>query len=358
MKLARYFFCIILFSLTGLAYSFSYDSAVYAAQKGNWEDAHALLNGIMVNHPDDGPVVYDAGVAEYTLGNAHQAAACFVRAAECAHDDKDLRFRSYFNAGNAYVDDKNLKVALEQYDKALAIEPDSQHARHNRDRVAQMLQEQEKQEQQKDNDQNKDDKNDNQDNKDQQQKDQNNGDDQSDNGKNDQSGDSNDQNNQNGDQKKNQSDSSKDKQGGDTSEQESQGEQGDDADGDSNDIKRKEHGNQKQKQKQSAHNEKRNGDQQLDKKTDGTHGERDKQQGNKHNQTPEKQNESNDKTNIPVEGTQEQGKDGDQYGEIAINDPWLLSVLNNQELNDKAINKQLMEAKVRQHGGKNVQNCW
>ena len=46
------------------------------------------------------------------------------------------------------------------------------------------------------------------------------------------------------------------------------------------------------------------------------------------------------------------------YGEIAIDDPWLLNVLNNQELKDKAINKQLMEAKVRQHGGKNGQNCW
>jgi len=41
-----------------------------------------------------------------------------------------------------------------------------------------------------------------------------------------------------------------------------------------------------------------------------------------------------------------------------IDDPWLLDILNNQELRDKAINKKLMEAKVRQHGGKNGQNCW
>ena len=47
----------------------------------------------------------------------------------------------------------------------------------------------------------------------------------------------------------------------------------------------------------------------------------------------------------------------EQFGQ-KIDDPWLLDILNNQELKDKAINKQLMEAKVRQHGGKNGQNCW
>ena len=360
MKLAH-IFCIALLSSSGLTHSFSYDSAVYAAQKGKWEDAQALLNSIMVNHPDDAPVLYDAGVAEYNLGNAHQAAACFVRAAECAHDNKDLRFRSYFNAGNAYVDDKNLKVALEQYDKALAIEPDNEPARHNRDRVAQMLQEQDKQDKknndQKD-DQEKDDKNENQDNKDKQQKDQNGGDDQPDSGKDDQSGDGNDQDDQNGDQKKNKSGSSKNKQRGDTSEQESHADQGDNADGESNDTKRKEHGNQKKDQEQSAQDEKRNGDQQLDKKTHSAKDEGGKQQGSEHNQAPEKQNEINNKTNVSAEGGQEQAKDDDQYGQIAINDPWLLNVLNNQELRDKAMNKQLMEAKIRQHGGKNVQNCW
>src|SRR6266446_7459893 len=141
MKLTIYIFCILIVQ-TSQPEPFSYDSAIYAAQKGNWKDAYAALNNIITHNPDSADVMYDAGVATYNLGNSCQAATCFTRAAECSAD-KDICFRGYFNAGNAYVDQKDLKSALEQYDKALAIEPDNEYARHNRDRVEQMLQQQE-----------------------------------------------------------------------------------------------------------------------------------------------------------------------------------------------------------------------
>ena len=41
-----------------------------------------------------------------------------------------------------------------------------------------------------------------------------------------------------------------------------------------------------------------------------------------------------------------------------LQDPWLVNILQKQEDMDKATNKQLMEAKIRQHGGKNGQNSW
>ena len=56
--------------------------------------------------------------------------------------------------------------------------------------------------------------------------------------------------------------------------------------------------------------------------------------------------------------TQQFFVEGNERDETVIHDPWLLNILNNQELHDKAVNKQLMEAKIRQHGGKNGQNCW
>lgn len=341
---------LVLLGLPNLAYSFSYDSAIYAAQKGNWQDAHATLNSIVTNKPDNADVVYDAGVAAYTLGSFSQAAAYFVRAAELAHHDKNLQFRAHFNAGNACVDDKNLPCALEQYDKALALEPDNEHARHNRDRVAQMLEQQEQQ-QQKENDQKDDQKKDDKQEKDKQDQ---NGDDQQ---QQNQSGDDKQDNNQQGNE---QSGDQKDKQN-EGSDKKSQGEQGDNADGDSDDTQRKEHGNKKQQQKNSEDNKKRNGNQELDKKTKDQQSKPKNQQGNEHNKTPEKQNITDNKSNASSAAGQDGQADGDdKKGEIALNDPWLLQVLNNQEQKDKAINKQLMEAKVRQHqqGGKNGQNCW
>lgn len=349
---------LILLSSTSLIFSFSYDSAIYAAQKGDWQDAHATLSGIITNNPDDADVLHDAGVAAYKLGNTSQAKACFLRCAECAHND-DLRFNAYFKAGNACVDDKDLQGALEQYDKALVIKPYDEYARHNRDRVEQMLQEQEKQqEQQKENDQ-KEDQQENQENNDQDKQDQNQ-DNQSGNDKDQQQGNDPSSAKACEDRQKNQQ--GNDQQGQNKKEngsnQQSQGDQGNDANNGDKDAQRKEQGNKQQREKQPANKQERNGEQELDKKSDSAEGERDKQQGNKHNKAPEKQNETDDKNNVASAGAQEQGKDDDKHGGIGIDDPWLLNILNNQEEQDKSINKQLMEARVRQHGGKNGQNCW
>ena len=329
MKLALYFFGTVILTTSNLSYSFSYDSAIYAAQKGSWQDAHAALNSIVTNKPDNDDVVYDAGVAAYNLGNFSQAAACFMRAAELAHhDDKKLCFRAHFNAGNAFVDDKNLKRALEQYDKALVIEPNNEQARHNRDRVAQMLQEsssakasKDKQEKQQDQ-QKKDDQKKNQDQQDKREKDQGGNDQSGDD--NDQQGNDNDQQQQDGGQQSDQSGDKKNKQGGDQSssakatedrsDQEAQGEQGDGAEHGDKNAQRKEHGDKEQQQKKPADNKERNGDHELDEKADSAQSEQDKQQGNKHNKAPEKQNTTNDKTNVPAEGGREQAKEDDKYG--------------------------------------------
>src|SRR5437773_928806 len=82
-----------------MIYSSSYDSAIYKAQKGNWQDAHVALNNIITHNPDSADVVYDAGVVAYNLGNKCQAGTCFARAAERS-TDKNIAFRAHFNAGN------------------------------------------------------------------------------------------------------------------------------------------------------------------------------------------------------------------------------------------------------------------
>jgi Ca-activated chloride channel homolog len=348
---------ILIFLITpSFVYPFSYDSAIHQAQKGNWQDAHNALNSIITDNPDRADVIYDAGVAAYNLGNRCQAATCFARAAECSAD-KNIVFCAHFNAGNLYVDEKKLERALEEYDKALAIEPDNEYARHNRDRVKQMLQQQEqekqqdkqqqdeqnqdqeKQDQEKDQQQDQDDK---QDKQDQNQK-QNGNDQQSSNGN-----DKKDGQDQKGNEKQNQKDDSSQDE---SSNKQTQGDskQRDAADN-SKDAQRKEHrDNKKEKHQNAGNDKKRDGNQKFDKQPQDAQKEGTEQQGDKHSTTPEQANDGeHNKSNVPGEDGQEQ----------AIIDQWLLNILNNQEMHDKAVNKQLMEAKIRQQGGKNGQNCW
>jgi tetratricopeptide (TPR) repeat protein len=349
-------FLFVVLGVPQLMHPFSYDSAIHAAQKGDWQSAYSLLNSIIINNPDNAEVLHDAGVTAQKLGNTSQARACFMRSAECAQDD-NLRFNAHFKAGNVCVDDKDLSCALEQYDKALAIKPDDEYAQHNRDRVAEMLQKQEQQEQKQEEQQKQE-----QEQEEQQEQDSSSAEASEDKQQQQQKQDQNNKkDNQPGQNKKEDSpgdkpSSTKDSEDG--SDQQSQGEKRNDAKSGDKDAQRKEHRNKKQGEKKPANNQDRNGDHELDKKSENAQKERESQQGNKHNKAPEKQNETNDKTNVASQGVQGQDKDDDKQGMMKIEDPWLLNILNHQEEQDKSINKQLMEAKVRQHGGKNAQNFW
>jgi Ca-activated chloride channel homolog len=368
MKIMMNFFIGVLFFTSFSLYSFSYDTAAYAAQNGKWKDAHEKLNNILVDSPDRADVLYDAGVAAYNLKNYTEAAACFSRAAECT-DDKKLRTNSYFNAGNALVDAQDLTVALDCYEKVLALDSAHEYARHNRDRVKQMLEEEKnKQEQQGDDEKKDDQKNDDQ--KDEQEQ-------------NDQQNEKNDQQNQSQNDKQDQQGNDKQQQGGqsdsseDGSDKESKGDQGDDAERGSNNAQRKDHGNKEKNQNKSADQQKRDSDQQLKEKSDDKNSKSDTKQGDKHKKSPEKQLNNSDNASVPSQEGQEQDKKGDLSAEALaeedagaqqedmqksfeqkIQDPWLLSVLNNQEERDKVMNKLLMETKINQHGGKDGQNCW
>jgi Ca-activated chloride channel family protein len=352
MKLLIFIFLMI----TNLTHPLSYDSAIYKAQKGNWQDAHSALSSIITDNPDRADVMYDAGVAAYNLGNKCQAATCFARAAECSND-KHIAFCAHFNAGNTYVDEKKLEIALAEYDKALAIEPDNEYAHHNRDRVAQMLQEQQQKEKQEDQQQSQDDKQDQDEQQDKDKQDQNkdDGQDQKNQEQNQDGNDSQSSNgnnkkdgkqNQNGNDKQEQNDSSQDE----SLDKQSQGDSDQrDAADKSKDAQRQKHGKDKKEQHQnSADDKKRNDKNKFDKQSQDAQKEGNEQQSDKHEKTPGQQNIGDDKDNLSAQEGQEQ----------AISDPWLLRILNDQEVHDKAVNKQLMEAKIRQQGGKNGQNCW
>ncbi len=361
-----------------VTHPFAYDAAIYAAQKGDIKSADQQLRTMVTHSPDNAQVLYDAGVIADKLNNTQQAAAYFSRAAEYAGNDKNLQFQAYFNAANASVAHKDLKNALTHYDKALVIKPENEYARHNRDRVAQMLKEQEKNDQQKkknDKNEQKENDNENNDQQGQQEKDNTSGDD----------GDQEQQNNDNGQQEgKDQQQKNNNNSSDDGLNEKSQSEQGKDSAQDSKREEGKQQGNKEKGDQNSANNQERDSEQDFDKKSDHADDKGEKQQGKQHKKTPEKENIAEDNTSLSSDDKQGQDKDKTEQGsgnalqdggkeeqnlvdaqqekeqelEKKLNDPWLLNVLNDQEMRDKAMNKRLMEAKVRQYGGKNGQNNW
>ncbi len=358
-------FVAILIMHSPLFCSFSYDKATYAAQQGKWDDAHQKLHALLVDRPDDADLLYDAGVAAHNIGNSAQAATCFSRSAEYAHND-DLRVRAHYNAGNAYAAHKNLQAAVAHYEKVLAIDPSHEYARHNYERVKQMLEEQKKednkkQDQQKNDEQSdkdkQDQKDDTQSSDGDQQKNQNDQQDGDDEQGDQQDGQQQQGDNQKGDKQKNNS-SRRDQQ----SDQQSNGDQEQEADSGSRDAERKQHGdNKKEQKKKSTDKQERNGDQDFDQQSENDKAQGDKQQTDKQNNTPEKENKEINSNNVSSASGQEQVENGDMRDAIEqkIDNPFLMKILQEQEMRDKAMNKQLMSAKIRQSGGgSNGQNCW
>ena len=351
----------MLFSVS-CALPFQYDKASHNAQQGKWVDAHEALNKLLINQPDNADLLYDAGVAAYNLEKYSQACAYFSRAAECS-DHNNLKKRALFNAGNACVDCQQLEDALAQYDAILMLDKNDEYARHNRDKVAEMLQkkqEQEQQQEQQDKEKqsqgeqkNDDQKNDSQQGQ-EQQKDQQGNDQQSNNG-------------QQSDQKNNDQSGSK--------EQSQNNESRDGADGSNGDAGQDKR-NKEEQGSNAQQDEQRNSDHHSQDKLDQEKGDRNNQQRDEHNATPDNGNEKShqkDDTSVTpsedkAQGVGQQGASDDAghqgQEEMAsmiegkVNDPLLVRILEQQEARDKAINKQLMEAKIRQNGGKNGQNCW
>lgn len=129
--------------------SVSHGLAVCDGRKGAWDKALVRMVDLLAQDYDDPRILYDAGVAAYKTGQFEQARAYFQ---DCCASDKscnELKECAYFNKGNVDVEQKKLEDALSAYQQTLEINPDNQAARHNRDKVKEML-EQQKQQEQKD----------------------------------------------------------------------------------------------------------------------------------------------------------------------------------------------------------------
>jgi tetratricopeptide (TPR) repeat protein len=144
MKNIQYFLLIFVVAGSIVHAVWEHDRAIYASQKGDWKYAYNLLTKTMVHNPSDTSVTYDMGVSAYRLQDYKHAAAYFDAVANNETVNKELKKQAYFNAGNSYAFQEKFDEAIERYAQALTIEPEDEHARHNKE-IIERLKEQQKQ---------------------------------------------------------------------------------------------------------------------------------------------------------------------------------------------------------------------
>lgn len=125
----------------------NYGKAITQTHVNNWESAQTSINQLLVDQPTRADLLYDAGVAAYRLQEYPKAQAYFEHVTQ-SDAPLHLKEQAYFNMGNAYVQQKQLKDAIVAYEQVLDINPDNERAQHNLEIVKQMLQEEEQQKQQ------------------------------------------------------------------------------------------------------------------------------------------------------------------------------------------------------------------
>jgi Ca-activated chloride channel family protein len=129
---------------------FDYDRAIIESQKGNWPQATARLKKALADQPDRADILYDSGISAYKNAEFDKALAYFTKAGDTSVAPQELREQAYFNAGNSQVQLKQLQEAIDSYDKVLALNPNHEKAKHNKEVVKKMLEQEKKEQEQKD----------------------------------------------------------------------------------------------------------------------------------------------------------------------------------------------------------------
>jgi len=382
-----YYWCVIIFLLVHsvsacLFAGLDYDFASHAAQQGNWEKAQKLLSASLIDSCDRADLLYDLGVVFCQNGDLQQACTYFSHATACEGVPDELCERAHFNAGNTWVMLDELENAIEQYEKALAINPANEFVQHNLDKVKEMLKKkQEQEEEQKQKEENKQqgtqqDEQNNQNNACEENKETSRDEQEENNqqGKNNQSRDSqSDNDNQNGKSVPpdnglpNESSQNCDEK----DEQRQQTERG--ADGKEREQKGSKQDRRNQRDCTNDEDQGYRNNATNDKSKEQPH---DKQHNNteNHNFTSAQQNIPTSSPDIHSQNKHQEEKkqgimekqlknnntiDQNNPGTMNLQDQWITAILEKQAKKDKQVNKKIMKAKIqREYAGKYGQNCW
>jgi len=315
-------FFIVIFFLSGSLHAswFAHDRAARALQQENFPQAKQALQELLLHDPYNATVLYDAGIVSYKTSEFQPAAAYFKKAAQSAVD-KQLQEQAYFNLGNTQVDLKELEQAIKAYEKVLELNPENERAKHNLEKVKEMLEQQKQQQQQKDQDKKRD--------------------------------------------KKKEQGQSKDKQekgeGQEQEQQEGESPQGDEKEGDAGkgeegmgDEEREEEGKEGGGDQPDQSTEEQAELEGGDQAQEGSEGEQPQDEDSKlsHNNSPDNVLDQ-DKQSLAQAQQEAADKQKNKL------EQWLVKLLQAHEEKDAELNKRMMRATVNKKlAGQDGQNCW
>lgn len=336
---------------------FDYDRAISWAQRNLWPDAGKALNRLVAEQPDNGILLYDAGVAAFNNEDYQQAKAYFASAAESSSVPRELKAQAYFNKGNAHVALKELKEALLSYEQVLQLNPADEQAKHNYETVKKMLESQE-QEQQKKDQQNQNQQNDQQCSQDQKQNEN-----QQQQQKNKQQQDKNQP--QSNNQNKPQDGQPDDSDNSDDSPADQEQENGEHQQGDENSLDQE--GDQQDQQEdglneqkdETQEDEQRDKGRDSDQKTQSNEQKQQQERKAEHQSPSDKNKAEQQQQNKQAEEKEQDIDQDDEQSEAVTLDPRLERVLEKRSDRDALLNKQIVKALVNQGmKGHHGQNCW
>ena len=93
-------------------------------------DSKMQLEKEVVNYPKVGALHYNLGFIHENSKEPEKAIKEYLSTAK-ATDDQDLKFQSLFNAARVYGEQKNIPSALQYYQAALEIRPESEEVKNN-----------------------------------------------------------------------------------------------------------------------------------------------------------------------------------------------------------------------------------
>jgi len=99
-------------------------------RKGRYAEAQEIYARSDMDHPRDLRYRYNRGCAQYQAGDYQGAMAAFSSVLRRA-EDREIRFKSAYNLGNATFKMDDPGLAIEFYRQALRIDPGQENARHN-----------------------------------------------------------------------------------------------------------------------------------------------------------------------------------------------------------------------------------
>lgn len=113
--------------------------AFFLAQNGEWDKVQSLLDKNIIDNPADMSLLYDAGVAAYSLNHFDQAALYFDHVSGQKTVDMSLKEKALFNRGCVAYKKQQLAEAITFFQQVLAINPDNTKAQENIKHIQEMM---------------------------------------------------------------------------------------------------------------------------------------------------------------------------------------------------------------------------